>query len=435
MVIRNALLDGAKDGILMYVAGKGSEYTFSEALQLPNIWSEAAGQIFFSLSVCMGIMTSYGSYNPRTQPVISNNLIIAFSNSGISIVAGFAVFSIIGYLDYIGSPVSSNTSSLGLAFIAYPTACIELLGSNFWVLLLALTLFTLGIDSAFSMIEAVSTVIYDTDRGKKFPRMFIALVLCIIACGISAIFVTNWGFIMFDVVDHYINAYLMLFLGIIQSMGVGWGHDVGETAKKYGEATFYVLTLGYWVPLVLFAVLGFFAWYEYNYVFFILFLVCFIISFVVSFIIAKVPFKEWFFDVALCGPVSLMEDMCAMGREGVERSKDQNLRDPDFVEKDLAAKRAAPHRFGEKFFIYWWTGSVKYFMPAALTWIFFLGMKADIDTPYGDYTEGWQALGAVFFLIGFLLFFIPVLLPQLGGYDKPQGEGAQATSKVTHNPE
>jgi SNF family Na+-dependent transporter len=182
----------------------------------------------------MGIMTSYGSYNPKNQNIIKNNMIISISNSLLSIVSGFAVFSIIGFLKKMNNPLSDKTSSLSLAFIAYPTATLEMPGSNFWSLLLAITLFTLGIDSAFSLIEAVSTVIYDTEVGNRYPRMFIALVLCIFGCGMSAIFCTNWGFILFDVVDHYTAVYLMIFIGIAQCFGVGWGNDVAEATEKYG---------------------------------------------------------------------------------------------------------------------------------------------------------------------------------------------------------
>lgn len=48
----------------MYIKGKGSPLSVSEALDLPDIWIRATSQIFFSIGVCMGIMTSFGSYNP-----------------------------------------------------------------------------------------------------------------------------------------------------------------------------------------------------------------------------------------------------------------------------------------------------------------------------------------------------------------------------------
>jgi SNF family Na+-dependent transporter len=189
------------------------------------MWNLATSQIFFSIGVCMGIMTSYGSYNKVNKPIIMDSFIIAMTNSFISFVSGFAVFTVIGYLDHIKNPVSENVSSFGLAFIAYPTAATLMKGGNFWNLLLFLTLFTLGIDSSFSFIEACSTVISDTPWGKRISRMKISAVICI-GCFILGIpFCMDAGIYILDVCDHYVTAYPMLFLGIIQCVGAGWAYE------------------------------------------------------------------------------------------------------------------------------------------------------------------------------------------------------------------
>jgi len=62
------------------------------------MWAEACGQIFFSIGVCMGIMTSYASYNDVNQPIIENALRVSIGNSLFSFFSGFAVFSTVGYL-------------------------------------------------------------------------------------------------------------------------------------------------------------------------------------------------------------------------------------------------------------------------------------------------------------------------------------------------
>jgi len=163
----------------------------------------------------MGIMTSYGSYNPVRKPIIMDNLIIAVSNSTVSFVSGFAVWSVVGYLEAKDSLAKGKVSSIGLAFIAYPTACDMMPASNVWAVILGLTLFLLGIDSAFSMVEATSTVICDTPAGKKYPRMFVAFVLCFAGFIFSIPFCTNWGFVLFDVIDHYLCAFLLVLVGIL----------------------------------------------------------------------------------------------------------------------------------------------------------------------------------------------------------------------------
>jgi len=110
-------------------------------------------------------MTSYASYNRRNKPIIRDVIAISVGNCVASFFCGFAVFSVVGYLRWLDSPVAKNTSSSSLAFIAFPAAAETMPGANFWAGLLGFTLFLLGLDCAFSVVEAISTVIYDTAWG------------------------------------------------------------------------------------------------------------------------------------------------------------------------------------------------------------------------------------------------------------------------------
>jgi SNF family Na+-dependent transporter len=215
MIINGSTLDGASDGIKKYFSGgtdeDGKVILTTAAMQ----WSDAAGQIFLGLSVCLGIMTSYGSYNDKKKPIILDSVIISVCNCSFSFIAGFAVWSVVGYLEKAKLMHKTKTSGVGLAFISYPTAIDKMSVPNLWAFLLGLTLFMLGIDSSFSAIEATSTVICDTAWGGVVPRMFVAFVLCVIGFLGSIPFCFNWGFTLFDVVDHYLCAYLLLLIGIL----------------------------------------------------------------------------------------------------------------------------------------------------------------------------------------------------------------------------
>jgi len=207
----------------------------------------------------MGIMTSFGSYNPQDKPIIMDSLIICFTNSFVSFLSGFAVFSVIGYLKYIGSDETGTGGGTGLAFVAFPAAITKLGAPNFWALVLFITLFTLGVDSAFSMVEAASTVIYDTGAGKKVNRMVIAFAICILGCTCSIVFCSNFGFEVLDVVDFYLTVYLMVLLGILQCTSVGWIFQVSEKLQEKPQLkkSFKVLTIGFWGSLVVYGFLGF----------------------------------------------------------------------------------------------------------------------------------------------------------------------------------
>lgn len=202
-------------------------------------------------------MTSYGSYNDVKKPVILDSFVISVANCGFSFIAGFAVWSVVGYLEKLGSIKETKTSSVGLAFITYPTAIDTMPASNFWCFILGITLFMLGIDSSFSAIEATSTVICDTPWGGRVPRMFVAFCLSLIGFIGSVMFNFNWGFTLFDIVDHYLCAYLLLLLGILQAFGCGWFFDADNMLEKSDghRRTLWFLGFSYWIPLFIICII------------------------------------------------------------------------------------------------------------------------------------------------------------------------------------
>lgn len=157
MIIYNCSeLANSREGIDWYLNGDPRT-----DIKYDNVIPDAVGQIFFSVGVCMGGMTSLASYNRRNKPIVEDSIIICLSNSLVSFIAGFAVWSVVGYVD-LTLKMSLPKASIGLVFITYPVAINTFaLHNNFWALLLGFTLFTLGIDSAFTITEALSTVICD----------------------------------------------------------------------------------------------------------------------------------------------------------------------------------------------------------------------------------------------------------------------------------
>lgn len=256
MIMNGLTLENADAGIRMYLKGydaAGNPPDLGEKLSEGKMWAQACGQIFFSLGICMGSMTSYSSFNPVEKPIIGDGIKIAFINSFISFMAGFAVFSVVGYLIGIDSPVAEKTASIGLAFVAYPAAIETMPAPNLWAFILAVTLFTLGIDSSFSILEAAATVMQDSPMFKSWPRKLIALLLCVVGSICSIFFSFNWGFTYFDVVDNYLNVYLMLLLGVLETMGASWVYEASEIFAKGRNYKLSVLVLagGFWSAVII----------------------------------------------------------------------------------------------------------------------------------------------------------------------------------------
>jgi SNF family Na+-dependent transporter len=336
----------------------------------------------------MGIMTSYGSYNFIRKPIILDNCIIALTNSSVSIISGFAVWSIVGFLRATGSSASDNTGGTDLVFIAYPVATLQMEGSAFWTFLLGLTLFLLGVDSAFSMVEAVATVLHDTKTFANWSRTLIAFLLCFIGLAISALFCTNWGYILFDSIDHYLGNYLLLLVGIMQCGGVGWAFDADRCSKK-GEnyrKSLSFLTYGYSIFLFICGV-----WSinqdtgKYGMLAFLGCLSCFVLP--ISFLYSELRVMEWYTEIVMCGVRRIGYSMSKLGRDnyGEEKGKE---------------------KWYEQYFVFYWCVTIKYLIPAALWFILLYVIKKDLTKPYGNYKLYWQLIGLMVPLIGLLAFLV-----------------------------
>lgn len=95
MLFKGLTLDGSGEGIKQYIFG---DEEAKAGIDTGKMWADAIGQIFFSIGVCLGILTSYGSYNGKKKPIIADAFIISLGNSLVSFVSGFAVWGIVGYL-------------------------------------------------------------------------------------------------------------------------------------------------------------------------------------------------------------------------------------------------------------------------------------------------------------------------------------------------
>eukprot|EP00586_Coscinodiscus_wailesii_P000231 CAMPEP_0172481156 /NCGR_PEP_ID=MMETSP1066-20121228/6801_1 /TAXON_ID=671091 /ORGANISM="Coscinodiscus wailesii, Strain CCMP2513" /LENGTH=631 /DNA_ID=CAMNT_0013243169 /DNA_START=161 /DNA_END=2056 /DNA_ORIENTATION=- len=230
---RSVTLPGAQDGIKAYIG----QWDLSVLTEQPDVWSTAVSQIFFSIGVTFGIMTAFGSHCEADAPAFTNAVIIALSNSFYSFIAGFAVFAGLGYLAMIEDTTIDKLAvgGPGLLFGSYPVVLSTLPGGQHWVRLLFLTLFMLGIDSAFALLEAALTVLKDTRALNRYPKWGISLVLCVLSFIFGLLYVTDAGFNFLDVVDFYIN-FIMLFVGFLEAFGAGWIYGVEKQISNLGPA-------------------------------------------------------------------------------------------------------------------------------------------------------------------------------------------------------
>ncbi len=250
LVFWSLTLDGAMAGLRAYLTPDFSR------LSEPKVWIDAYSQIFFTLSLGFGIMIAYASYLPEKSNITRNALIIAFMNSGYSLFAGIAVFSVLGFMATSqGQPLSEVVSqSIGLAFVAYPKAVSLMPGGNFFGAIFFLSLVVAGLSSSVSILEAFVSAMVD-----KFGTSRKRLVTSVSILGFfgSVIFTTQAGLLWLDIVDHFLTHYGLIVVGIFECILVGWFFRIKVLRQHLNRissislGTWWDLLIKYFVPLVL----------------------------------------------------------------------------------------------------------------------------------------------------------------------------------------
>jgi len=257
LTIRGLTLPGALDGVSYYLTPN-----FSKLLDA-NVWLAAYAQVFFSLSLAQRIMITYASFLKKKSDLTNNAFIISLADAGTSFLAGFTVFSVVGYLamnqgisiENLGTQIAGPN----LTFITYPTA-ISLLpfAAAFFGFIFFIALLTFGIDSAFSMIEPISSSL---NEKWKISKAKATGVMCIIGFLFSLMFSAGNGLHLLEIVDHFVANFGLVMIGLVECLILGWMYTLSKLREHTNQTS--DIKIGRWweflikfvVPAVLFTLL------------------------------------------------------------------------------------------------------------------------------------------------------------------------------------
>ena len=232
-------LDGSSDGIHYYLTRNITK------LGEIDVWVDATTQIFYSLGVAFGNLITLSSYSKFRNNVQRDAVLVSLINCGTSFLAGFCVFSVLGFMAKQENKDISEvvTSGSALAFITYPTAVLQMPVSPLWSFFFFSMLFTLALSSLFPTVETITTAIID-QFSLRHKKHYVTLGVCttMFLGGLSMC--TNGGYYMFDLFDQVCGSWNILLIALIEVMIVAW---------LYGGNRFIddILKMEIWMPKLL----------------------------------------------------------------------------------------------------------------------------------------------------------------------------------------
>ena len=249
-------------GFLVYVRPDFTGLTVKGFLE---VLLDAMSQLFFSLSVSMGIMVTYGSYVKDEIDLNKATNQIEFFDTGVALLSGMmiipAVFVFLGRDGMASGP--------SLTFISLPKV-FQAMGSAGHIVGLAFFLM-LGFAALTSCVSVMETLVANCMEvfGKTRKQMCVmvgiySLITAVLIClGYNVLYFElklpngSTGQLL-DVMDYISNSFLMPFISLLTSILIGWviGPDwiVGEVEKngeRFTRAKLYRFMIKYVVPVVM----------------------------------------------------------------------------------------------------------------------------------------------------------------------------------------
>ncbi|XP_070995079.1 sodium-dependent neutral amino acid transporter B(0)AT1-like [Oncorhynchus clarkii lewisi] len=276
-LVRALTLPGAYEGLI---------YLFTpdwEILKNPQVWLDAATQIFFSLSVAFGGLISFSSYNSQKNNCERDAVLVGVINSATSIYASIPIFSILGFkahtnyvtclngnilaltnefdisdmnitvenyeqwFDSLNGTHPSRVSDLnlktcdlqtfldqsasgtGLAFIVFTEAVISMPGSQVWAVLFFIMLFSLGLSSMFGNLEGILTPLHDLKLVPKWmPNELFTAIICLLLFLMALIFCLGSGNYWLEVFNSHVGSVPFLIIAFFEIIAVAYIYGIGR---------------------------------------------------------------------------------------------------------------------------------------------------------------------------------------------------------------
>ncbi|MBU0580291.1 MAG: sodium:calcium symporter, partial [Candidatus Margulisbacteria bacterium] len=232
------------------------------ALKDAKVWLAAAGQVFFTLSVGIGMILTYASYLKKEDDVVLSGLTSVSTNEVAEVVLGGSIVipAAVAFFGPMAITQIAASGSFNLGFVTMPMIFTEIAFGQVFAFMWFALLFLAGVTSSISLAQPVVAFMEDEFDLSRDKAVWILGIIAFILCQPAIFFLGNG---VVDELDFWGGTFGMVLFATIETVLFAWIFGMDKAWKEIHHGAelevpkIYRFIIKYITPLFLFFILGF----------------------------------------------------------------------------------------------------------------------------------------------------------------------------------
>lgn len=251
-------LDGAMEGLIYYIKPNFSTFSLKTVVA-------AMGQLFYSMSLAMGIMITYGSYMQKKDNLESSVRSIEIFDTAIAFLSGLMIIPAV--FAFSGGDESALNQGPGLMFVTLPKVFDSMAGGNIVGIVFFILVFFAALTSSISLMETIVSIFMDKFKVKRSIICIIVMLASILVAVPSSLGNGIWSHILIfgkdflSFFDFLSNNIMMPITALLTCIFVGFViktkaiEDEVELSEQFKAKKLYRVMVRYICPIFLLIIL------------------------------------------------------------------------------------------------------------------------------------------------------------------------------------
>ena len=251
-------LPGAVEGVLYYITPDFSKFSAKTVLA-------AMGQLFYSMSLAMGIMITYGSYMKKDVNLEASVKQIEIFDTGIAFLAGLMIIPAV--FVFSGGDEAALGKGPGLMFVTLPQVFESMKGGTVIGAAFFLLVLFAALTSSISLMETVVSIFSDKFKVKRSTACILTIAICLLLGIPSSLGFGLWGGVkiiglsFLDFFDFISNSVLMPIVAFLTCIFVGYVIKPKTLADEirrdgtFGREKVFTVMIKYLAPICIMLIL------------------------------------------------------------------------------------------------------------------------------------------------------------------------------------